>query len=146
MVPSRALGAVSWATPLLVLATAAWQRRWMSDDGFINLRVVAQISAGNGPVFNAGERVEAGTSTLWVALLSLGDLVLPVRLEWIAVFGGIGLTLVGLAATMGAATLLWQQLHPDTVLVPVGALCLVAVTPVWDFASSGPRAAWPGHG
>ena len=34
----------------------------VGDDGFINLRVVSQIKAGNGPVFNAGERVEAATS------------------------------------------------------------------------------------
>ena len=42
-----------------------WTRRWMSDDGLIVLRTVRNILAGNGPVFNAGERVEANTSTLW---------------------------------------------------------------------------------
>ena len=42
-----------------------WTRRWMSDDGLIVLRTVRNLLAGNGPVFNAGERVEANTSTLW---------------------------------------------------------------------------------
>ena len=35
-----------------------WARRWMSDDGLIVLRTVRNLLAGNGPVFNAGERVE----------------------------------------------------------------------------------------
>ena len=42
-----------------------FQRRWISDDGLIVLRTVRNLLAGNGPVFNAGERVEANTSTLW---------------------------------------------------------------------------------
>ena len=37
----------------------------MSDDGLIVLRTVRNLLAGNGPVFNAGERVEANTSTAW---------------------------------------------------------------------------------
>ena len=44
---------------LLVFTIAAWHYRWMSDDGFINLRVVSELRAGHGPVFNPGERVEA---------------------------------------------------------------------------------------
>ena len=43
----------------------AWQRRWIADDGLIVLRTVRNLMAGNGPVFNAGERVEANTSTVW---------------------------------------------------------------------------------
>jgi arabinofuranosyltransferase len=47
-----------------VFAVLVWNRRWMSDDGLIVLRTVRQILAGNGPVFNADERVESNTSTL----------------------------------------------------------------------------------
>ena len=36
----------------------AWQRRWIADDGLIVLRTVRNLLAGNGPVFNVGERVE----------------------------------------------------------------------------------------
>jgi arabinofuranosyltransferase len=42
-----------------------------SDDALINIRVVRQLLAGNGPVFNIGERVEVGTSPLWIYLVSL---------------------------------------------------------------------------
>jgi arabinofuranosyltransferase len=45
-----------------MLAIGGWAYHHMNDDGFINLRVVSQIKAGNGPVFNAGERVEAATA------------------------------------------------------------------------------------
>ena len=94
------------AVPLVVLALGAWNYRWMHDDGFINLRVISQIKAGNGPVFNAGERVEAFTSPLWLATLLVADVLTPIRLEWIAVLGGIALSLVGIAlALMGSIRL-----------------------------------------
>ena len=55
--------------PALIVAAGGWQHRWMDEDAFINLRIVDQIFAGHGPVFNAGERVEAATSPLWLAVL-----------------------------------------------------------------------------
>src|SRR5688500_739346 len=91
------------AVPVAVLAERAWSRRWMSDDGFINLRVVRQITSGNGPVFNAGERVEASTSPLWTAVLTAGDVVTPITLEWVAVLGGIALTLLGVALAIAGS-------------------------------------------
>src|SRR3954452_17909334 len=42
-----------------VFAVLAWQRRWVCDGGLIVLRTVQNLLDGNGPVFNAGERVEA---------------------------------------------------------------------------------------
>ncbi len=124
------------AVPAMILTWAAWERRWMSDDGFINLRVVDQLLAGHGPVFNAGERVEAATSPLWVAILALGDLATPVRLEWIAVTLGIVFSVCGLVSALVASLRLWTRAGGG-VVVPVGATCLVAVSPVWDFSSSG---------
>lgn len=47
----------------------SWQRRWIADDGLIVLRTVRNLLAGNGPVFNQGERVEANTSTAWTLSL-----------------------------------------------------------------------------
>src|SRR3712207_8045404 len=38
---------------------------------FINFRVVDHLLAGHGPVWNEGERIEIGTSTLWLALLTV---------------------------------------------------------------------------
>ncbi len=132
--------ALSWAlcaVPLVVLAERAWALRWMNDDGFITLRVVDQLMDGHGPVFNPGERVEAATSVLWVATLAAGDLVLPLRLEWVAVALGIALTVAGVALAVLAGRSVAGRLHPGAVLVPVGALVLVAVKPVWVFSSSG---------
>ena len=71
MVTAIVLGLTVLAFALLVL-----QRRWISDDGLIFLRTVRQILAGNGPVFNVGERVEANTSTLWTVVL-LGLALVP---------------------------------------------------------------------
>jgi arabinofuranosyltransferase len=58
--------------------SAGYAHRWITDAEFIYLRVVQQIGAGNGPVFNAGEWVEAFTGSLWVALLSVAERVTPV--------------------------------------------------------------------
>ena len=62
----------------------AWQRRWIADDGLIVLRTVRNLLAGNGPVFNEGERVEANTSTVWTYLVySAGWITRPARLEYV---------------------------------------------------------------
>ncbi len=122
--------------PVLVLAIAAWQYRWMSDDGFINLRIVHNLGTGHGPVFNAGERVEASTSPLWVGVLFLADLLLPLRLEWVAVVTGIVLTLAGLTMMSAGAARLHERGAREW-LVPAGAVVLVAIAPSWKFASSG---------
>src|SRR5262245_54049194 len=97
------LAAAIVAVPIVLLALGAWNYRWMSDDGFINLRIVKQIEAGHGPVFNAGERVEASTSPLWVGALLVADVLTPLRLEWIAVLGGLALTLVGLSLAIAGS-------------------------------------------
>jgi arabinofuranosyltransferase len=122
--------------PLIVFLERGWARRYMSDDGFIYLRVVKQLIGGHGPVFNAGERVEAATGPLWVGALAVSDIVTPVRLEWLAVGLGIALTVLGLALAMfGARTL--ADIRGSSIAIPAGAAVLVAVPPLWTFASSG---------
>src|SRR5690242_11614242 len=78
---------VPLAAPALVIAIGGWAHRWMNEDAYINLRVVDQIFAGHGPVFNAGERIEAATSPLWIVVLVVGRLLTGwvLRSEWIAV-------------------------------------------------------------
>jgi hypothetical protein len=44
---------------------------WIQDDTFIFLTYARNLSAGNGLVFNTGERVCGITSPLWTAMLSL---------------------------------------------------------------------------
>jgi arabinofuranosyltransferase len=133
----RAICAVALVTPLVILAVGAWKYRWMSDDAFINLRVVKQLLAGHGPVFNPGERVEASTSPLWLYLLAAADVMTPVRLEWIAVVLGIGLTLAGVASAIAGASELCCRRVRGELLLPVGALVLVVLAPVWKYSSGG---------
>ncbi len=141
--PVRSRGAriasiVALLVPLVILAWMAWSRRWISDDGFINLRIVKQIEAGHGPVFNAGERVEAGTSTLWVALLTIADVLMPLRLERIAAMLGILGSVGGLAlAELGGLRLMRSLGRSDGLLLPLGAAVIAVLPPFWDFATSG---------
>jgi arabinofuranosyltransferase len=63
----------------------------MDEDAFINFRVVDQVFAGHGPVFNAGQRVEAFTSPLWLAVLVAGRAVFGnfMRIQWVAFIAGL---------------------------------------------------------
>jgi arabinofuranosyltransferase len=123
--------------PLVLIAVVGWAHRWMFDDGFIYLRVVRQVRVGHGPVFNAGERVEAFTSPLWVAVLSVADLLTPLRLEWIAVGLGIVCSVLGAALAIAGAARLTRLDAPGGFLVPVGIVGFAAVLPVWYFETSG---------
>jgi arabinofuranosyltransferase len=126
-----------FAAPLVVLVSVSWAHRCIVDDGFIYLRVVRQVTSGHGPVFNRGERVEAFTGPLWLAVLTVADLLTPVRLEWIAVGLGIICTTAGMALVMLGAGRLARLHSPDALQVPVGVLVLLALVPMWFYASSG---------
>ncbi|CAM5262229.1 Terminal beta-(1-_2)-arabinofuranosyltransferase [Streptomyces alboniger] len=119
--------------PALVVAAAGFQRRWMSDDGHIYVRTVRQVLAGNGPVFNPGERAESSTGTLWQWLLVVAGAP-GFDITALAVYGGLLLTAVGFAlAGLGALRLYGGNRLP----LPCGALVLLALPPVRDFATSG---------
>jgi arabinofuranosyltransferase len=133
----RALQAGILVVPVAAFLVAGWWRRWIVDDGFIYLRVVRQITSGNGPVFNRGERVETFTSPVWLAILTIADVVTPVRLEWLAVALGIGLSGAGVALAMAGARLLVRRSDQRGLLVPFGAVVFVALIAAWVFASSG---------
>lgn len=130
---------VLFGVAIVILVIGAWLRRHTLDDAFINYRIVDQLTAGNGPVFNAGERVEAFTSPAWLALLTVGDLLLPFRLEWIGMLGGIVVGALGLVfAGLGAHLLHRRDKHPDTVLlVPLGALVTAAFPPIYRLIATG---------
>lgn len=112
-----------------------WTRRWMSDDGLIVLRTVRNILAGNGPVFNAGERVEANTSTLWQYLIAALGWIPGVRLEDVAMLLGIAFTVVaGVCATLASGQL-WHR--RGAAVLPLGIVIYLALPPARDFATSG---------
>lgn len=124
----------------LLLAVLAfwggWQRRWMSDDGLIVLRTVRNLLAGNGPVFNAGERVETNTSTLWQYLIYLVALVSDARLEVIATWLALIFTTVALGIGAWGTAVLHRR-RSSLLLLPAGGLVYLALPPARDFATSG---------
>jgi arabinofuranosyltransferase len=140
----RAAGALLILTPVVMLAVMAYQHRWMTEDAFIDVRVVQHLLAGYGPVFNVGERVEAYTSSLWVALLALWGGLTRQPIEVGAVILGVLCSAGGVLAAQAGALALAQRLwHPDEkqdrrwVVVPLGAAVVAALPPMWDFATSG---------
>ncbi len=132
-----------WVSVVVVAALfgwGAWQRRWIADDGLIVLRTVRNLLAGNGPVFNAGERVESNTSTLWTYLNYLGAVIGgPIRLEYVALTLALTLSVAGVVLVMlGTARLYAPRLQGRrALLVPAGALVYIAIPPARDFATSG---------
>lgn len=128
---------VGAALLLAVLAfIGGWRRRWMSDDGLIVLRTVRNLLAGNGPVFNAGERVEANTSTLWQYLIYLVALVSDARLEVIATWLALIFTTLALGIGAWGTALLYRR-RATLLLIPAGGLVYLALPPARDFATSG---------
>lgn len=124
--------------PVVVLGVMGWRRRWMSDDGFINVRVIDNLMAGHGPVFNVGERVEVGTSTLWLVVVAVAHLLTPFwSVSTTAVLAGLLCAVLGaLAATAGACAL-WRTTGRRGPVLPLGTVVLAALPPVWDFTTSG---------
>ncbi|WP_304442371.1 terminal beta-(1-_2)-arabinofuranosyltransferase [Mycobacterium sp. E2989] len=131
---------VSVVVVVVLFGWGAWQRRWIADDGLIVLRTVRNLLAGNGPVFNQGERVEANTSTAWTYLMYAGAWVGgPMRMEYVALALALTLSVLGVALLMlGAARLYAPSLRGRRALMlPAGALVYVALPPARDFATSG---------
>ncbi len=121
-------------------AWGAWQRRWIADDGLIVLRTIRNLLAGNGPVFNAGERVESNTSTAWTYLLYFGSVLGgPLRLEYVALALSLIFSVAGVAMAMLGTARLWAPRlgGSPAVFLPAGVLVYIAVPPARDFATSG---------
>jgi arabinofuranosyltransferase len=131
---------ISVAVVVALFGWGSWQRRWIADDGLIVLRTVRNLLAGNGPVFNQGERVEANTSTAWTYLVYVGSWIGgPMRLEYVALALALVLSLLGVALLMlGAGRLYAPSLRGrKAIMLPAGALVYIALPPARDFATSG---------
>jgi arabinofuranosyltransferase len=135
--PSMRLHPSVWlaaAIPVVLLLAAGYARRWAGDDGFINFRIVRQLMAGHGFVFNAGERCEAATSPGWVLVLWLaGGLGFNVeRAAWVLSLAlcAVGVVLAALAAGRLATD------DARTRFAPFGLLAYASIPPAWDYATS----------
>lgn len=141
------VAAVSFVVGAAVVTTffaiGAWQRRWIADDGLIVLRTLRNLFAGNGPVFNAGERVEANTSTAWTYLLWFWAWITDGQLEYVALWVALVCSVAAIPIAMyGSARLFGTRiggLTGDgwTLLLPFGAVIYIAIPPARDFATSG---------
>lgn len=131
---------VAWlfvALPTVVALLGAWSYRWVDEDAFIDFRVVANLIAGHGPVFNVGERVEADSNPLWMALLAVLHVMTPfLSLEWLSVILGLACTVV--AFVVGGRAI--QRLaygRSNGRVFPLGLLMVSSVAGLWEFATSG---------
>ncbi len=151
----RSMWGLSALVPVAIFAVMIWHRRWTADDGFINIRIVANLLAGDGPVYNAGERVEAYTSTLWMGIIALLG-KLGIGLEMGAMWAALFLSLAGIVlAQLGAVTLAGsvfkgteaentENAQKDSILgriswkkmLPAGVMTYVALPVAWDFGTS----------
>ena len=123
--------------PLVIVVVGAWTYRWVQEDAFINFRIVGNLLAGHGPVYNVGERVEVYSDPLWLFLLTAIHGVLPfLSLEWTSVVLGIGFTAGGLVLG-GRATQRLVGIRSDDLVLPVGLLIFSVVAGVWEFVTGG---------
>jgi len=65
---------------LLAVAVVAFSPRFIVDDAYISFRYAAQLVAGNGLVFNPGERVEGYSNLLWT-LIHAFPIRIGIRIE-----------------------------------------------------------------
>jgi arabinofuranosyltransferase len=125
------------AVPAVLWLGFAWHRRWITDDGLIAARTVRQILAGNGPVFNHGERVEANTSALWTWMTAAVAWVTRLDVYTVFLVCGLVLSTAGLVlAQMGTRRML-RSAGRGGLVVPLGAVAVAVLPPFWDFATSG---------
>jgi arabinofuranosyltransferase len=138
-VPDGARGGLAWwpvLVPLVVVLVGAWTYRWVDEDAFINFRVVHNLLAGHGPVFNVGERVEVSSDPLWMFTLALLHGIVPGSLEWTSVILGMICTAGGFVAG-GIAVARIGARHDEGTVLPLGLLMVSVVAGVWEFATSG---------
>ena len=122
---------------ILIFAALAWNVRGIYDDGYIYLHVVQQVLAGNGPVYNAGQRVEVTTGPLWMWLLVVVRPFAPVSLGWIATVAGIACALGGMILAAAGSKLLLRRLEPSGFLAPFGIFLPLGMFAWWTLVASG---------
>ena len=123
--------------PLVVVVAGAWAYRWVDEDAFINFRIIHNLLAGHGPVFNVGERVEVDSDPLWVATLVVLRIALPfVVLPWLSVVLGLACT-AGAFVAGGRAVVRLAGRGTTGAVYPIGLLVVSSVAGVWEFATSG---------
>ncbi|MBE7440325.1 MAG: hypothetical protein HS115_17880 [Spirochaetales bacterium] len=110
------------------LTGAVVSRIWVAEDAYITFRMVENLYAGYGLVFNPSERIEASTHPLWLLLLIL------VRGAGLPLHSGS--ILLGLCfSLMGLFLLARDRLAKGQ--IPWAALALASISGFRDFATAG---------
>jgi arabinofuranosyltransferase len=123
--------------PVVIVLVGAWLYRWVDEDAFINFRIIDNLLAGHGLVFNVGERVEVDSDPLWLfTLTALHEVVPFVALEWLSVVLGLVCTAAGFL-TGGRAVQRLAGPRSQSTVFPLGLLVVSVVAGVWEFATSG---------
>jgi hypothetical protein len=104
---------------LLLALVLMWPvRGHLTDDTFVHLQYARRLAAGQGLVFNRGERVYGCTSPLWVALLADG---IALGLDGLVVA-----RVLGLLATLASIALFMQLMRRTLETPELRALATVA--------------------
>ena len=120
----------------VALASAAYgltlwvfvRNAWVVDDAYIIFRSVEQVFAGNGPVWNPHERVQAFTSPLWFGVMVLTR----------SVSHNLFLNAIVVSFTLWLLTLRnLQSLAPNRIAFTMCVLLCVASSALHDYTSSG---------
>lgn len=131
------LTALSITVVAALFAWGAWQRRWIADDGLIVLRTVRNLLAGNGPVFNKGERVEVNTSAAWTYIVWFFSWISRAQIEYVVLAVTLVLSVLAIVFVMLGSGRLHRNSGKATLLLPAGVFVYMALPPARDFATSG---------
>lgn len=122
----------------VLVLVAGYLRRWITDDALIIIRTLEQIVAGNGPTFNASERVEANTSTLWQWVLVVVHSVTRLPFETVLLYGCYASAVASVVVVGAAVTRMAHIMgHDRSILIPFGIAAYFTAPVARDFITSG---------
>jgi arabinofuranosyltransferase len=126
--PTR-LATVACALLLALYAVVVVRTAWVADDAFITLRTIGNALSGHGLGWNAGERVQAFTHPLWLALLTI--------VSAIGVAPYATALAAGIAVSLTTVSLAAWRLHASPVRASVLVSLFVLSKAFVDFSTSG---------
>jgi hypothetical protein len=132
-----------WIRSALVIgfiAAGLWlvlDRAACYDDAYISLRYVDNWVAGEGLVFNPGERVEGYTNFLWTILIAGLRVVLPIETPLIAVSLCVLAYVANLVVVERIARTIAPAWHPQGLSFPIAVALLAIQQSFVDYGTSG---------
>jgi arabinofuranosyltransferase len=115
----------------LILAQAVVFRWAPVDDAYISFRYAAHLAAGDGLVFNVGERVEGYSNFLWTLILG-GAAWISLDIPHAAVWLGVVFALISVGLTFWLARVVGAE-RDWPVEAALYAALLVGVYPGWSY-------------